>query len=226
MSEIIANSRLSAPHPNCPLCYSRDICRYFEDPKRTYYQCERCQLVFVAARDHISRIDERAVYDLHTNSPADLGYRTFLNRLAEPLKQRLSPFSRGLDFGSGPGPTLSLMLKESGHSMRLYDSHYASDKSALCGSYDFITATEVVEHLAAPGAELQRLWDLLVPGGWLAVMTKLVIDRARFSHWHYRRDPTHISFFCRYTWDYMARQWASTATYIGSDVILIQKGND
>lgn len=109
--------------------------------------------------------------------------------------------------------------------MRLYDSHYAADKFALCGSYDFITATEVVEHLAAPGAELQRLWDLLVPGGWLAVMTKLVIDRARFSHWHYRRDPTHISFFCRYTWDYMARQWSTTATYIGSDVILLQKGN-
>jgi SAM-dependent methyltransferase len=155
-----------------------------------------------------------------------LAYRAFLNRLAEPLKQRLSPFSRGLDFGSGPGPTLSLMLEESGHSMRLYDSHYASYKSALCESYDFITATEVVEHLAAPGAELQRLWDLLVPGGWLAVMTKLVIDRARFSRWHYRRDPTHISFFCRYTWDYIARQWATTATYIGSDVILIQKGNN
>ena len=110
--------------------------------------------------------------------------------------------------------------------MRLYDSHYAADKSVLSGSYNFITATEVVEHLSAPGAELQRLWDLLVPGGWLAVMTKLVIDRTRFSHWHYRRDPTHISFFCRHTWDYIARQWATTATYIGSDVILIQKGNN
>ncbi len=183
-------------------------------------------MVFVAAHDHISRIDERAQYDLHTNSPSDLAYRAFLNRLAEPLKQRLSPFSRGLDFGSGPGPTLSLMLEESGHSMRLYDSHYAADKSVLSGSYDFITATEVVEHLSAPGAELQRLWDLLVPGGWLAVMTKLVIDRARFSDWHYRRDPTHISFFCRYTWDCIARQWATTATYIGSDVILIRKGNN
>jgi len=28
---------------------------------------------------------------------------------------KIAPISLGLDFGSGPGPTLSLMLEEQGH---------------------------------------------------------------------------------------------------------------
>lgn len=223
MSQTIVDNFFQAAPQSCPLCDCGETLSYHEDERRDYRQCARCQLVFVIKGDHISRIEERAHYDLHTNSPHEKGYRQFLNRLAAPLNQRLLAHSRGLDFGCGPGPTLSVMLEEWGHTVALYDSHYAADKSVLQRTYDFITATEVVEHLAQPGFELQRLWDLIAPSGWLAVMTKLVIDQERFSHWHYRRDPTHISFFSRYTWNFIAQQWSSAVTYIGSDVILIQK---
>ena len=82
------------------------------------------------------------------------GYRAFLNRLAKPLKERLSPNSLGLDFGAGPGPTLSLMLQEAGHEMSIYDPFFSKNPSAMNQVYDFITATEVVEHLHHPGREL------------------------------------------------------------------------
>jgi len=45
---------------------------------------------------------------------ADPRYRRFLARLAEPLIAHLPKGARGLDFGCGPGPTLSLMLREAG----------------------------------------------------------------------------------------------------------------
>ena len=71
----------------------------------------------------------------------------------------------------------------------------APDELALNASYDFICATEVVEHLHRPGQDLERLWSLLRPGGWMGIMTKLVRDRASFDTWHYKNDPTHVCFF-------------------------------
>lgn len=49
----------------------------------------------------------------------DAGYRWFLACLAaQPLK-RLPPASEGLDYGSGPGPTLATTPLEAGHEVTL-----------------------------------------------------------------------------------------------------------
>src|SRR3546814_13943890 len=40
-----------------------------------------------------------------------------------------------------------------------------------------------------------RLGRLLRPGGWLAVMTRFQSDDVPFAGWHYRRDPTHVTFY-------------------------------
>jgi hypothetical protein len=75
--------------------------------------------------------------------------------------------------------------------------------------YDFITCTEVVEHLAAPLEVFAQLFQLLVPGGVLAIMTG-VCDEAieqRFSGWHYHRDFTHITFYRPHTLDWLSQQF-------------------
>ena len=211
------------PTLTCPLCDSAEVIDYHTDKIRHYLCCEQCELVFVPKEYHLSEADEKGVYDQHQNNSEDAGYRLFLSRLIEPLLDSIAPNSRGLDFGSGPGPTLSLMLSEQGHEMTIYDPFYAPNFSALDSTYDFITTTEVVEHLSAPGEELQRLWRLLRPGGWLGVMTKLVIDQAAFSRWHYKNDPTHVCFFSKTSFNYLANSWHTRAKYYGSDVILLQK---
>jgi SAM-dependent methyltransferase len=211
------------PSENCPLCAGAELADYHSDQRRAYRQCLDCQLVFVPQRFHLSADQEKAEYDLHENDPQDLGYRGFLNRLAEPLMQRLKPKSQGLDFGCGPGPCLSLMIEEQGHSVALYDLYYANYPELLDCQYDFITATEVIEHLAMPLFELQRLWDLLKPGGHLAIMTKLVASPEKFANWHYKSDPTHISFFSAPTFEYLGQQWGSAPQFIGADVIIFQK---
>src|SRR5690606_21502401 len=150
-----------------PLCHTDHAPPFHEDARRSYHRCERCRLVFVPPQHFLTLADERAHYDLHENDPADERYRAFLNRLCSPLLQRLAPGSVGLDFGSGPGPTLSVMLQEAGHHVRLFDPAYADNPRVFDGTYDFITASEVVEHLHDPAAELHRLWDCLQPGGVL-----------------------------------------------------------
>ncbi len=66
---------------------------------------------------------------------------------------------------------------------------------------------------------------MLNPGGWLAIMTKLVRDREAFASWHYKNDPTHVCFFSRATWDWWADQHGVAVTYCGADVMLIRKGD-
>ncbi|MDP6690972.1 MAG: class I SAM-dependent methyltransferase [Alphaproteobacteria bacterium] len=201
---------------------------YHSDKVRDYLRCRTCGLVFVPPVQHLSGWEEKAYYDLHENRPDDPGYRRFLERLFTPLKQRLTANAKGLDFGCGPGPTLSRMFAEAGHEMALYDPYYASDKSALSGPHDFITLSEVAEHLAEPGRELDRLWQSLRPGGWLGFMTKRVRDREAFKTWHYITDPTHVCYFSEATFEWLTAHWshegpAAELIIAGNDVVLIRK---
>lgn len=211
----------------CPLCSASVDASgpvpFHIDRVRSYLRCEECALVFVPPAFHLSRSDEYAYYQTHENRVDDPGYRQFLSRLQQPLNDRLAPYSQGLDFGCGPAPALATLFMEAGHDMALYDSFFYPDPVVLSQSYDFVTATEVVEHLHRPGAELARLWDRLSTGGYLGVMTKLVASREAFSRWHYTRDPTHVCFFSRDSWVWWARAFGADLRFVGADVILLQK---
>ncbi|CAH9055332.1 Ubiquinone biosynthesis O-methyltransferase, mitochondrial [Pseudoalteromonas holothuriae] len=208
---------------SCGLCASEDITPYHQDKFRRYWQCKRCELVFVDICDRLTAQQEKAIYDSHENDLTDLGYRRFLSRVSEPLLARLEKRSAGLDFGCGPGPLLALMLTEAGHQVALYDLYYANDQKVLAGQYDFITCTEVIEHIARPAMVLTQLFSLLKPDAPLVFMTKLIIDKARFSTWHYKNDLTHIAFFSRKTFAYVAQIYGSEAEFIGNDVIILTK---
>jgi hypothetical protein len=171
----------------------------------------------------LSSAAEKARYDTHQNSPGDQRYRQFLSRLFNPINERLTPGSHGLDFGSGPGPTLSVMFEEIGHSMAIYDYFYAREPSVLERQYDFITATEVLEHLHNPREELDRLWSLLKTGGWLGIMTQILQDQKAFARWYYKNDPTHICFFSRPTFEWLAVYLRAEIIYANKDVVLFSK---
>jgi 2-polyprenyl-3-methyl-5-hydroxy-6-metoxy-1,4-benzoquinol methylase len=177
----------------------------------------------VPENQHISDDQEKRRYDQHNNNPDDPGYRKFLSRLANPLCQRLPAGASGLDFGCGPGPALAAMLGEKGFDMAAYDKFYARNPEIFEQSYDFITATEVLEHFKQPGKEVDRLWHILRPGGILGIMTKLVKNKNAFDTWHYKRDPTHICFFSTATFTWLAGIYKAGLEIIGKDVILIKK---
>ena len=209
--------------PRCPLCRSENADLFFEDKRRRYLRCRHCRLVFVPQRYWLSPEAEKATYDLHQNDARDPGYRRFLSRLSRPLAERLEAGRKGLDFGCGPGPTLSVLLEEQGHGVDLYDPFYCNDPSVFDKTYDFICATEVVEHLHDPDREFQALFRMLNPNGWLGMMTKLVIDLHAFSRWHYIRDMTHICFYSRPTFAYLAQRFDARLHMIADDVILLHK---
>ena len=208
----------------CPLCLNNHHgAHFFQDDRRDYLQCQDCQLIFALPEYFLSADEEKARYDTHQNSPKDPRYRQFLNRLFLPIQQQLSPHSSGLDFGSGPGPTLSVMFEEVGHQMAIYDRFYADDPTVFDSRYDFITTSETIEHLQQPRQAFDLLWRCLKPGGLLGVMTQFVEDPADFNNWHYKNDLTHVCFYSESTFRWVAALWLTEPNFIETSVVLFRK---
>jgi len=194
------------------------------DRWRCYFRCTDCELVFADPGSHLTPEQEQAEYDLHENDPSDIRYRAFLSRLAEPLLKRLEPGMQGLDYGCGPGPTLSVMLSERGMAVHDYDPIYAAEASLLQREYDFVTCTEVVEHFRHPAAAWRELASLIRPGGWLGIMTLLAPASAdAFSQWWYKNDPTHVSFYTANTFEWLAESLGFTVEILDERVLLMQR---
>jgi SAM-dependent methyltransferase len=223
----------------CPLCQHDALTLFHQDKQRCYWQCLRCSLVSVPKGYHLEAAAEKAVYDLHDNSQADAGYQAFLGRALMPLLHRLDldgPDAAaraeiiGLDFGCGEGAVLSQMAAGLGYRMNNYDLYYHADSSVLNQEYDFITITEVIEHVADANALLKQLASLLKPNGLMAVMTKRVLSQAAFEHWHYKADPTHICFYSEASFEWLVNQghiaglghWHN-AEFVEKDVVLLQR---
>ena len=71
--------------------------------------------------------------------------------------------------------------------------------------------------------EFAALFAMLNTGGWLGIMTKLVIDKHAFSRWHYIRDMTHICFYSPITFEYLAQRFNAPCSFFSKDVILLNK---
>lgn len=214
----------------CPLCHSSHLSLFCQDKRRSYFRCNQCALVSVPAGQHLSAEAEKAVYDQHDNSTADEGYKTFLRRTWEPLKQALQvrhgqdlSHLAGLDFGCGEGAVLSQVAAEDGARVANYDLYYHPDTQVLERQYDFVTMTEVIEHIADAAAIVATLNKLLKPGAILAVMTKRVLDADAFSRWHYKHDPTHICFYSDDTFQWLAVEQGWRCELVGKDVVLLHK---
>jgi ubiquinone/menaquinone biosynthesis C-methylase UbiE len=207
----------------CPLCLETVIEHYYHDNRRDYWQCIHCHLVFVKPQDFLSPFDEKAIYDKHKNLSDDIGYQTFLNKLLIPLSQKIKPPAFGLDFGSGPGPTVSKMMKKKGYKMVDFDIYYANNPVLLKQSFDFITCTEVIEHLYYPHQELTKLHEILKINGFLGIMTKRLINHEKFMTWHYKNDPTHVCFYSDSTFEYIANNWGFKIEFINSDTVILNK---
>lgn len=163
-----------------------------------YHICSSCGFIRKDEEFHLSDKDEFSLYQLHNNSIEDENYVAFFERF---LQDAVFPFTSGgkdaLDFGSGPSPVLAqLMERDYGYKYTIHDKFYAPDTQYEANTYDLITATEVMEHIADPVPVFSELKDLLADDGILAVMTLFAPNtQDNFFGWHYLRDQTHVSIF-------------------------------
>lgn len=208
----------------CPLC-GQDGCKHLvrrTRKGRCYWHCHQCQLIFVDPAARPSRQLEEDLYRQHRNSPEHPGYVTFLRRIIDPALPLLTPAMRGLDYGCGPGPTLSVLLEREGISCHNYDPLFFPDLPAR--PCDFIFATECFEHFHTPVRELEKLRELLQPNGYLFVMTDLWHEETNLRTWSYLCDPTHVSFYHRRTFEHICHAYGFKLLACDDDrILLLQK---
>ncbi|OUR98552.1 hypothetical protein A9Q84_03830 [Halobacteriovorax marinus] len=208
----------------CPLCRNSKISQCFEDKSRAYYLCDTCKLIFVPENSLLNLKEEREIYDLHENDPSDPRYREFMERMLTPLRKYIS--GEGLDFGCGPGPVVAPILKEEGIEVSNYDPIFFPDNSLLEKRYQFVVATEVIEHIYESKEGFEQMLSVLAPYGGLGIMTSFYPDDInKFKNWGYMRDPTHVRFFSQKTFEWMANKYQLELEIPSRNVVIFKKGN-
>lgn len=186
----------------CPLCGATGPFEAVVDVrKRCHRLCGRCRLLFAEERFLPSPESERERYAKHQYGLDDSGYVAFLRQAIDPALPHLTPDMRGLDYGCGHSPTLCRLLEQAGLHCENYDPFFFP--APPVGPYDFLFATEVVEHFFHPAADWARMSSLLKAGGCLFAMTAPWEDLETFSTWGYASDETHVCFYHRQTLEWI-----------------------
>lgn len=208
----------------CPLCVKPTEFTEVPGPdERSYYLCGSCSLIFTDTTSHLSLAQEKKHYGTHENGIEHKGYVTFLNKAIKPALPFLKPGMVGLDYGCGPVPTLSLLLKESGYEVDDYDPNFFPELPEG-KQYDFIFATECFEHFFFPAKDLQHLRKLLKEEGLLIVMTERWKDVKDFKRWYYAKDPTHVSFYHNNTFSSICSKFNFDQLFTdASRVVILQR---
>ncbi len=208
----------------CTLCAHDDLEELMiARDKRTYFHCPYCRLVMAHPKQLPSPEDEAKRYLEHNNSVENKGYVAFLRRVITPMLPYLNNKMTGLDYGCGPMPTLSKILASYTIKCHNYDPIFNIGHPHL--AYDFIFATECLEHFFSPQRELERIATLLLPGGYLGIMTETYENLDRFKTWYYKNDHTHVSFYHAKTMAYIEEAYQLEKVHQDGNRVFIFKKN-
>lgn len=184
----------------CPLC-SFSAHHLISGEDREYWSCSRCRAIFVPTNFHISQNEEIKRYLEHENSIENEGYVKMFQEKIDIIKAY--EINSALDYGCGYEPVLQTLLQRQGIKTDGYDLNFFPDTD-LKKHYDLVISTETFEHFRNPAEDVLRVTNLVAPGGLLAIMTKFYPTK-EFADWYYKRDATHIIFYCSETFQWLAK---------------------
>ena len=208
---------------NCIVCNNKKIEIFITIKEKVYWKCLFCLSKFLDKKHYVDFETEKKHYLKHNNHINDIDYRKFLSRLTNPLKKYISKNENGLDYGCGFAPALVEMLSEEGYNIECYDPFFFPNKNIFLKKYQFITCSEVVEHFFQPYEEFKKIDDILKVNGYLAIMTSFMTDDNLFKDWYYRRDPTHVVFYSKKTFQVIASQMNWQMINISKNIVIFYK---
>ena len=207
----------------CIICKNQKAAIFTNIKQKRYWKCSYCEAIFLDKEFYLSSNDEYKHYLTHNNYVNDPRYKKFLSNLMLPLIERMKLNSIGLDYGCGPGPALSLMLREKGYQMFNYDPFFHPKKSNLLKKYDFISCSETVEHFHNPFYEFTRFNELLNDGGIIGIMTNFHSKENIFENWYYIKDPTHVVFYTKNTFLIIAKMFKWDCEFLNNNLVFFKK---
>jgi len=213
--------------PSCPLCGASEVRTRFREGEHRIEDCCSCGVTFVHPRRSAGELLDEVYDSTYWRSPhprlrgyADyagdgaLHLRTFGRRL-RVLGPHLPPPGKALDVGCAGGHWVKTLLEAGWDARGLEPSAAIAagarellgerllegtlDSSELDGEQlDLITLWDVIEHLPAPLAALERARDLLRPGGRLILETQDLgapLARLLGRRWHHFKHDEHLVHF-------------------------------
>ena len=142
---------------HCKICSKPAVSCYDDVMQSDFFHCPLCEFIFKDENSHVSEEHELQQYKNHNNSFDSPGYvqmfRDFIDTTIHPYKQEIHT---ALEFGSGPGPVLTELLKQEGFEVDMYDKFFSPEKIYEDKTYDLITSTEVIEHIGDPLVHMLR----------------------------------------------------------------------
>lgn len=202
---------------NCSLCESKT--EFFKIwREKEYYRCTNCKSIMLEAKYYINDKEEKERYEKHNNDVEDKGYQEFVWPIVEEVINKYEKDHKGLDFGSGPGPVISKLLRDREYNINLYDPFFANYPERLEDKYDYIVCCEVIEHFHKPMEEFKLLKSLLKPGGSLYIKTKIYSDDIDFDGWSYKNDNTHVFFYHKGALEWIKTNFEFSYVEIGKDL--------
>jgi SAM-dependent methyltransferase len=201
----------------------------FED-RRPFFVCNKCGFIFTnclltheeITRHYLSQYE--VVFDWENEAKAILNLVNFA----------VSP-NKLLDFGSGSGK-LADTFRSMGIEVDTYEpmlqGNFKSENYS--NNYDMVIFNEVIEHIENVVEVFNNVAPCIKQGGVIyicTVMTDAIINEPdrfneRFNSWWYKNDPTHISFFCQLTFEYictMEKNYRLQIVAIGPNCLLLQR---
>jgi len=191
---------------SCPLC-KHESSVFYHFKSRLYHICNHCSGIFPDRTLWPNFNDEKARYEEHNNDVEDLGYQKFVSPIVSAVHKNYTESDAGLDFGAGPGPVISKMLKDLNYNIKLYDPFFHKDEKLLLDTYNYIVCCEVMEHFHHPYQEFQLMRDMLKADGAIYCLTDIYDDSIDFHKWYYKNDQTHVFIYQKETLEWIKNEF-------------------
>ena len=80
-----------------------------------------------------------------------------------------------------------------------------------------------MEHFFHPYEEFKKIDKSLDKNGYLAIMTCFMTNDDLFADWYYRRDPTHVVFYKKKTFQVIASLMNWNISIPSKDIVIFHK---
>ncbi len=182
---------------NCLVCDSSKV-RMLKNPRKTFFRCGECGFSFLHP-DFL--VDEETAfnrYKQHHNDDNNEGYYQFLFRIIERALSYAGNAESVIDWGSGPNPLASKILRDLGLSVFSWDPIFSASGVPQKSMYDLGLCIEAAEHFIHPQKEFSSFFETVKSGAFAMVHTHLAPeDDGAFLRWWYTEDITHVSFYSK-----------------------------